>query len=214
MLRKCWAAGRRRPVTVAQFVLAGMLHCLIELPGARAQTAAAQVDTYMQSWIGCSEQRLPSWSAIGACAVQRPPTLYDSRDGNSHILAGESCAAAFDGNSSTFVEDVVLRTDRKVFGAARPSLVGNTDGTHIGINLHGHLVHLTGVTIIPRPPNTDWQPRKHPYSPDIEPMNWTTAISGARVQGSRDLVNWHDLYTFHSVVAPHPAGRNTLTPAI
>ena len=192
--------GGRRAAAV---LLLWMAAC----PQARAtgHSAAARVDAEMAAWPhDCSERRLPAHSFLGACAEPRP-ALYESRDGQGHIGAVTGCAAAFDQNVSTFVDDVVLRSERTVFGSAQPALDGNPRGTYVGINLHGHLVHLTGVSIIPRPPSSDWAPRKHPYSRDLAVTNWTTTIAGARVQGSRDLVTWTDLYTFSGVLAPHPA---------
>lgn len=187
-------------VTIALLLLQWCLACI----EASAQSPAAQIEAVMQAWPhDCSERLLPSVSHLGACAAPRPD-LYLSRDGTSHRGAAASCAAAFDGNVSTFVEDVVLVTDRTVFGKRQPSLTGNSNGTSVGINLHGHLVHLTGINIVPRPPNSDWQPRKHPFSPNLTDTDWTTTLDGARVQASLDLENWDDLYTFSGVLAPYP----------
>ena len=193
------------PLNGGQVLAVLLLQWTVMKPVVRAstQTAAAQVEIEMQAWQDCSERRLPSLSYLGACAEQRP-ALYESRDGKSHIGALANCAAAFDGNTSTFVEDAVLYTERKVFGKPQPNLEGNRKSTYIGIDLHGHLVHLTGVSITPRAHNTDWMPRKHPYSPEQTLSNWTEALAGARVQGSRNLVNWTDLYTFPAGLAPNP----------
>ena len=192
-------SGRR----VAAVLLLWMAAC--QRARAAGHSAEALVGAEMAAWPhDCSERRLPAHSFLGACAEPRS-ALYESRDGQSHGGADASCAAAFDQNVSTFVEDVVLRTDRTVFGSPQPTLSGNPRGTYVGIDLHGHLVHLTGVSITPRPPNSDWKPRKHPYSTGLTVGNWTTTIAGARVQGSRDLGTWTDLYTFSGVLAPYPA---------
>ena len=196
---------RRRRLCLPPLMLAVVLECALQGPQAYGMTPQQQVDADMQAWPhDCSERALPSSSHIGACSEPQPE-LYLSRDGTSHPFAGgASCAAAFDGNSSTFVDDIVLNTDQTVFGEAQPSWTGNPNGTYVGINLHGHLVHLTGVTVVARAPHTDWQPRKHPYSPALETVNWTMTLAGAVVQGSRDLTSWTDLYTFDGVLAPHP----------
>jgi hypothetical protein len=189
-------------------VFLAVLYCMVVGP-TEAQTpgAAAAVDEYMSAWQDCSERRLPSLSYIGACA-EPLPALYESRDGQSYSGGSFGCSVLFDGNVSTFVEDIVLSTERKLFGTAQTSLAGNQNSTHVGINLHGHFVHLTGVSIIPRAPHTDWQARKHPYSPNSQQTNWTMTISGARIQGSHDLSTWTDLYTFSGALAPHPAATS------
>jgi hypothetical protein len=171
---------------------------------ALAQSPAQQVEDAMQAWQNCSERRLPSFSHIGACA-EPLSELYAARDGKSHRWAVGGCSAAFDNNVSTFVEDVVLNTDRSVFGNALPRLQGNRNGSFVGINLHGHLVHLTGISVVPRAADSDWQPRRHPYSPALNATNWTTALIGATVQGSLDLVSWTDIFTFSGPLAPYPA---------
>ena len=187
-------------------LLQWLLQCV--LVGVSMQSPVDRVAADMQAWgtDDCGERRLPSWSHLGACAAPRSLVpLYESRDGTSHPGADADCAAAFDGNVSTFVEDVVILSERTVFDRPQPAAPGSPDGRYVGINLHGHLVHLSGVSVTPRAPKTDWQPRVHPYSPALQTTNWTTTIAGARVQGSRDLVSWTDLYTFTGVLAPYPA---------
>lgn len=142
-------------------------------------------------WSGCGERALPKTTPLGNCTANATAT----------------CAAALDGNSTTFYNVGVLQVEQRLFGAlqsidAGPGFPGSMT---IGISLGGARAVLTRAVLIPHPNISEWDPPPHVYNPPKQFINWSTAVVGGMLQGSQDGVAWETLYTVAVPLAMHPA---------